>query len=99
MVAVNKLDQVAFSESAFTMIVDAYKSLAERLGLPDVTAIPVSALFGDNVVARSERTPWYHGPALLEWLESVPSAFEDNQLSQAPLRFAVQYVLRGFDAE
>jgi sulfate adenylyltransferase subunit 1 len=97
-VAVNKLDQVNFSASTFNMIVSAYTSLAERLGLSDVTAIPVSALYGDNVVARSEQTPWYQGPSLLEWLEQVPSALEDNQLAQAPLRFAVQYVLRGFDA-
>ncbi|HEV8443332.1 MAG TPA: GTP-binding protein, partial [Steroidobacteraceae bacterium] len=87
-VAVNKLDQVDFSESAFAIIVDAYTTLAERLGLPDVTAIPVSALYGDNVVTRSERTPWYQGPSLLEWLESVPSALEENQIVHAPLRFA-----------
>ncbi len=97
-VAVNKLDRVDYSPTTFSMIVDAYTSLAARLGLPDVTAIPVSALHGDNVVTRSEKTPWYHGPSLLEWLEVVPSALEDNQLVHAPLRFAVQYVLRGFDA-
>jgi sulfate adenylyltransferase subunit 1 len=97
-VAVNKLDQVEFSPAVFDTIVGAYRQIADRLGLADVTAIPVSALYGDNVVSRSERTPWYRGPSLLEWLEQVPNSLDDNQLAQAPLRFAVQYVLRGFDA-
>jgi sulfate adenylyltransferase subunit 1 len=96
-VAVNKLDQLEFSESAFQTIVSSYRAMADRLGLTDVTAIPVSALLGDNVVSRSERTPWYPGPCLLEWLEQVPSNLEDNQLGRAPLRFAVQLVLRGFE--
>jgi sulfate adenylyltransferase subunit 1 len=96
-VAVNKLDQLEFSPSVFDTIVGAYRSIADRLGLVDVTAIPVSALYGDNVVSRSERTPWYQGPALLEWLEQVPSGLDDIQVAQPPLRFAVQYVLRGFD--
>jgi sulfate adenylyltransferase subunit 1 len=97
-VAVNKLDQLDFSQSVFDTIVGAYRAVADRLGLADVTAIPVSALYGDNVVSRSERTPWYQGPALLEWLEQVPSALDDNQRAHQPLRFAVQYVVRGFDA-
>jgi sulfate adenylyltransferase subunit 1 len=97
-VAVNKLDQLDFSSDIFATIVDAYRAIADRLGLADVTSIPVSALNGDNIVTRSERTPWYQGPSLLEWLELVPSALDDNQLAQAPLRFAVQYVLRGYDA-
>jgi len=96
-VAVNKLDQVGYSQAAFETIVDAYREMAGRLGLPDVTAIPVSALHGDNVVAASERTPWYRGPSLLEWLEQVPSALDDNQLARAPLRFAIQLVMRGYD--
>jgi len=96
--AVNKLDQVEFSPTVFETIVAAYRQVADRLGLADVTAIPVSALYGDNVVSRSERTPWYEGPSLLDWLEQVPSALDDNQLAHAPLRFAVQYVLRGFEA-
>ena len=97
-VAVNKLDQLEFSESVFDTIVGAYRRIADRLGLADVTAIPVSALHGDNVATRSERMPWYRGQSLLEWLEQVPSALEDNQRANTPLRFAVQYVLRGFDA-
>ncbi|HZO28861.1 MAG TPA: GTP-binding protein [Chloroflexota bacterium] len=97
-VAVNKLDQLDFSQAVFDTIVRAYRDVADRLGLSDVTAIPVSALYGDNVVSLSERTPWYRGPSLLEWLEQVPNSLDDNQLAHAPLRFAVQYVLRGFDA-
>ena len=97
-VAVNKLDQVDFSSAAFDAIVDAYRAMAERLGVGEVTAIPMSALHGDNVVTVSARTPWYRGPSLLEWLEAVPSALDDDQLAHAPLRFAVQYVLRGFEA-
>jgi sulfate adenylyltransferase subunit 1 len=96
-VAVNKLDQLSFSQAAFDTIVASYRQTAARLGLADVTPIPISALHGDNVVRVSERTPWYRGPSLLEWLERVPSALEENQLEHAPLRFAVQYVLRGFD--
>ncbi len=96
-IAVNKLDQLAYSQSAFKAIVDAYRALADRLGIADVTAIPVSALLGDNVVDISARTPWYRGPSLLEWLEQVPSALDDSQRAQDPLRFAVQLVLRGFE--
>jgi len=97
-VAVNKLDQLGFSAEVFNTIVASYRAMADRLGLTQVTAIPVSALHGDNVVTRSSETPWYRGPALLEWLEQAPSQFEENQLLAAPLRFPVQYVLRGFDA-
>ncbi len=97
-VAVNKLDRIDFSEAAFDTIVGAYRELADRLGLADVDAIPVSALHGDNVVSPSERTPWYRGPSLLDWLERVPNSFDDTRLARAPLRFAVQYVIRGFDA-
>ncbi|MGE3908875.1 MAG: sulfate adenylyltransferase subunit 1 [Chloroflexota bacterium] len=96
-VAVNKLDQLDFSQAAFDTIVSAYRRMADRLGLDEVTAIPISALHGDNVVSASKQTPWYRGPALLDWLEQVPSALEENHLGQAPLRFAIQYVLRGFD--
>jgi len=97
LVAVNKLDQVGYSQSAFDTIVESYRETAGRLGLSEFTAIPVSALHGDNVVSVSENTPWYRGPSLLEWLEQAPSALEDDKLVHAPMRFAVQLVLRGFD--
>src|SRR5690606_26628794 len=72
--AVNKIDLVDFDEATFTTIADEFTAHATALGYaPDeVQAIPVSALHGDNVVERSERTPWYRGPALLEHLETVP---------------------------
>ncbi|MGZ5267464.1 MAG: sulfate adenylyltransferase subunit 1 [Caldimonas sp.] len=96
-VAVNKMDRLGFSETAFDAIVAAYRALAGRLGAGPFTAFPVSALEGDNIVAASERTPWYAGPTLLEWLEGVPSTFDDADTASAPFRFAVQLALRGFD--
>src|SRR4051812_11551279 len=80
-VAVNKLDELDFSQAAFQTIVAAYQTMAERLGIERVTAIPISALQGDNVASLSPRTPWYGGPSLLAWLEAVPSALDDNRLA------------------
>jgi bifunctional enzyme CysN/CysC len=62
------------------------------LGLEDVTCIPVSALRGDNVVERSKRTPWYDGPTLLEYLETVE--IDEDRLQSVPMRFPVQWVNR-----
>ena len=89
--AVNKMDLVDFSETRFNEIVTAYKQFVEPLGIPDVTCIPLSALDGDNVVEKSERTPWYNGPALLDFLETVHIG-NDHNLKD--FRFPVQYVLR-----
>jgi sulfate adenylyltransferase subunit 1 len=89
--AVNKMDLVGFDEAVFTSIRDDFASVARLLGVVDVVAIPLSALQGDNVVDRSERTPWYAGPTLLEHLEAVPVG-EDPALE--PFRFPVQYVIR-----
>lgn len=61
------------------------------MGIPDVTCIPLSALDGDNVVERSERTPWYNGISLLDFLETVHI---DNDHNLSDFRFPVQYVLR-----
>ncbi len=97
-VAVNKMDRLDFSQSAFDAIVAAYATLAERLGAGAFTAFPVSALEGDNIVSASHRAPWYAGPTLLEWLENVPSTFDEADAATAPLRFAVQLALRGFEA-
>ncbi len=96
-VAVNKMDRLGFSKPAFDAIVAAYARLAQRLGAGSFAAFPVSALEGDNIVAASHRAPWYQGPTLLEWLESVPSTFDEADAASAPLRFAVQLALRGFD--
>ena len=89
--AVNKMDLVGFSEERFNEIVTEYKKFVEPLGIPDVTCIPLSALDGDNVVQKSERTPWYKGTSLLELLETV-SIENDHNLTD--FRFPVQYVLR-----
>ena len=89
--AVNKMDLVDFSEERFREIVAEYQKFVAPLGIPDVTCIPLSALDGDNVVEKSERTPWYKGISLLEWLETVSI---DNDHNLTDFRFPVQYVLR-----
>jgi sulfate adenylyltransferase subunit 1 len=94
--AVNKMDLVDWDESVFDRHVGEFNSLASRFGITDVQAVPVSALFGDNVVDRSDRTPWYAGPTLLEYLESVPVGIDP---AQQPLRMPVQYVIRPQSAE
>ena len=71
-VAVNKMDLVDWSQERFDDIVAEFARHATRFGIEDVAAVPVSALFGDNVVDRSDRAGWYTGPTLLEHLESVP---------------------------
>lgn len=89
--AVNKMDLVDFSEDVFRHIVADYQAFIAPLGIPDVRCIPLSALDGDNVVERSERTPWYDGPSLLEFLETVHI---DNDHNLTDFRYPVQYVLR-----
>ena len=76
--AVNKMDLVGFDKKVFTDIAAEYKQLTDHLGIKDVTCFPLSALDGDNVVERSERTPWYTGPALLDFLETVPVHADRN---------------------
>ena len=89
--AVNKMDLVNFSEDRFNQIVNDYENFIAPLQIPDVTCIPLSALDGDNVVKKSDRTPWYKGQALLDFLETVPI---DNDHNLSDFRFPVQYVLR-----
>ena len=93
--AVNKMDLVEYSEKTFAAIREEFFELAERLGLASVSAIPVSALEGDNVVTPSNTMPWYEGPTLLEYLETVPLRVGEVN---GPMRFPVQLVLRP-DAE
>jgi sulfate adenylyltransferase large subunit len=88
---VNKMDLVGWAEERFDAVVADFLSVAERLGVPSVTPIPISALHGDNVVDRSEHTPWYSGPTLLEHLETVnPEPVGDGTHARIP----VQLVLR-----
>ena len=89
--AVNKMDLVNFSEETFNDIRNEYLELTKHLGIEDVTCFPLSALEGDNVVERSERTPWYEGQSLLEFLETVPI---DQDRNMTDFRYPVQYVLR-----
>ena len=89
--AVNKLDLVDFDEKVFNKIVADYKAFVADLNIPDITCIPLSALEGDNVVEKSERTPWYNGKCLLDYLETVPIDLDRNY---EDFRYPVQYVLR-----
>ena len=89
-VAINKMDLVGFSESVFHEIQTEFTAFARQLGARDLRFIPISALEGDNVVAASTRTPWYHGPTLLTHLETVPVHHQNH----ADFRFPVQYVIR-----
>jgi sulfate adenylyltransferase subunit 1 len=89
--AVNKMDLVGYEERVFAEIVEEFAKYAIGLGVPEVTAIPVSALVGDNVVEPSVRMDWYDGPTVLEHLETVPVAVGPVD---APVRFPVQYVIR-----
>ena len=88
---VNKMDLVGFSEQVFEDIRSEFTAFATKLNIPDLTFIPVSALNGDNVVTRSENTPWYDGPSLLHHLENVHVASDRNLVD---VRFPVQYVIR-----
>lgn len=90
-VAINKMDLVDFSEQRFEEIKEEYKGLASTLNLKDVHYVPMSALDGDNVVERSEKSPWYQGETLMELLETVKI---DVAESMEEFRFPVQYVQR-----
>src|SRR6202451_2048176 len=69
--AVNKMDLVGFSQEVFERIAAEFREFADQLGIKSLYAVPVSALEGDNVVRRSPRTPWFEGPALLQYLENL----------------------------
>lgn len=89
--AVNKMDLVDFSEEVFNKIKGEYLELTNQLGIEDVTCFPISAKEGDNVVEKSERTPWFEGTSLLQYLETV---LIDQDRNMQDFRFPVQYVLR-----
>ena len=92
LVAVNKMDLVEYAEATFRAIAAEFGDFAARIGLEDVTFIPVSALKGDNVVARSAHMPWHRGSTLMGYLESV--TIDEERLQKAPLRLPVQWVNR-----
>jgi bifunctional enzyme CysN/CysC/sulfate adenylyltransferase subunit 1 len=89
--AVNKMDLVGFSQEVFERIAEEFREFAEQLGVKSLYTVPVSALEGDNIVRKSPRTPWFEGPALLEYLENLQVNVAD---ANGPLRFPVQYVIR-----
>jgi sulfate adenylyltransferase subunit 1 len=89
--AINKMDLVEYSQEVFAQLSRDFAELAARVGLRSFETIPVSALEGDNVVHASSNMPWYQGPALLEYLESVPVARENAALA---FRLPVQRVIR-----
>jgi bifunctional enzyme CysN/CysC len=90
--AVNKMDLVDYDRGTFERICADYGTFAERIGIEDWLAIPVSGLAGNNVVSRSEATAWYEGPSLLEHLDALP--LDTTADVQKPLRMAVQWVNR-----
>ncbi len=89
--AVNKMDLVNYDKAVFDKIVADFHEFVKGLNIPDITCIPLSALEGDNVVDKSDRTPWYEGKSLLDYLETVPIDLDRNY---EDFRFPVQYVLR-----
>ncbi|MEU3308564.1 sulfate adenylyltransferase subunit CysN [Nocardiopsis sp. NPDC055551] len=89
--AVNKMDLVDYSQDRFEEIKAEFTEFAAKLDTRDLTFVPISALHGDNVVSRSENTPWYAGPSLLHHLENVHIASDRNLIDA---RFPVQYVIR-----
>lgn len=90
-VCVNKMDLVDFSQKEYDKIQESFEAFAAKLDVVDVHFIPISALLGDNVVTRSEKTPWYDGPTLMYYLENVHIASDHNFIDP---RFPVQFVIR-----
>ena len=90
-VAINKIDLVDYSQEIYQKIVDEYDEFSRKLEIKDITYIPVSALKGDNIVTKSQNTPWYDGPTVLHVLENVHIS---SDLNLHDFRFPVQYVLR-----
>ena len=92
LLAVNKMDLVDYAEDAFVTIDDEFRAFAKQIGLEHVWCVPVSALKGDNILALSDRTPWYHGPTVMDYLQAVE--IDDARLEAAPFRLPVQWVSR-----
>jgi len=90
-VAVNKMDLVDYDQSKFDAIEEQYREFAKDLGFEDIACIPISALKGDNIIATSPETHWYHGPTLMSYLETVQVA---DDVRNIPFRMPVQWVNR-----
>jgi bifunctional enzyme CysN/CysC len=90
--AINKMDLVKYSEETFSQIVDEYTEFGKQIGIQNFTAIPMSALKGDNIIEPSTAMPWYHGTTLMSYLDTVKINAEQMQAS--PFRMPVQWVNR-----
>jgi bifunctional enzyme CysN/CysC len=91
LVAVNKMDLRDYAEAVYVELCRDFSAFTKGLNFKDVTFVPISALKGDNVVSKSGRMPWYRGPTVLEFLETVPISQDRNLVD---FRYPVQYVLR-----
>lgn len=89
--AINKMDLIDFDQQRFNTIVEEYRQFARPLGFTSITAIPLSALNGDNMIEASANTPWYAGPTLMEYLETVQV---EATSTEQPFRMPVQWVNR-----
>ena len=89
--AINKMDLIEYDAERFAAIEKEYREFAAPLGFASITALPISALNGDNIIDRSDNTPWYQGPTLMHFLETVQ--VEDDR-AQQPFRLPVQWVNR-----
>jgi bifunctional enzyme CysN/CysC len=90
--AINKMDLVDYSQKVFDKIDEEYRAFARQIGLEDITSIPLSGLKGDNMLVASEKTPWYHGPTLMGFLETCE--VDDTRLQTESFRMPVQWVNR-----
>jgi bifunctional enzyme CysN/CysC len=90
--AINKMDLVDYSEKVFRDIEEQYRAFARQIGMDNITAIPLAALRGDNMMALSDNTPWYHGPTLMGFLETVD--LDETRLQAGTFRLPVQWVNR-----
>ena len=91
MLAINKMDLIDFDRERYESIIRDYEEFAAPLGFASITAIPISALNGDNIIEKSANTPWYHGPTLMNYLETVQV---ENDAQEQPFRLPVQWVNR-----
>jgi sulfate adenylyltransferase subunit 1 len=89
--AINKMDLKGWSETTYRAIIRDYAGFAANLGFSEIIGIPVSARGGDNVARKSEASPWYNGPSLLDYLEQVPAGAAADD---GPFRFPIQWVAR-----
>jgi bifunctional enzyme CysN/CysC len=89
--AINKMDLVDYSHELFGRIERDYREFADRIGLTDITCIPISAVYGHNIVKRAETMTWYHGPTVLDHLDTVPVG---DRIAEKPFRLPIQWVNR-----